>query len=273
MEKHAPAPGRGGPLRTRLRRLYYGASAGAVRFRIAVLVVDFALIAFFIAAPLLKDAGWAFYTLDYVIAAVLAADLAARGYAYGDWGKWFRRPITWVDLFVLVTLLAPAWLFNLGFLRILRLWSLLSSDHFWRTVGRRYDDTRVEDVTRAMAALVTFVFIATGFVYTAFAGRGTDVHGYVDALYFTVTTLSTTGYGDVILPGVGGRLLSIAIMLVGVTLFIRLGQALFRGEGKIYAACRGCGLLRHEPDARFCRGCGRPLSRESGVRGPGVTKL
>lgn len=265
MQKHAPAPqpAHEGPLRARLRRLYYGASAGAVRFRITVVLIDVLIIAFFIAAPLLKDGGWAFYALDYVIAAVLAVDLLARGYAYGDWGKWFRRPITWVDLFVLATLLAPAWFFNLGFLRILRLWSLLNSDHFWRTVGRRYDDTRVEDVTRAMAALVTFVFIATGFVYTAFAGRHSDVHGYVDALYFTVTTLSTTGYGDVILPGIGGRLMSIAIMLVGVTLFLRLGQALFRGGGKSHETCAGCGLQRHDFDAGFCKACGHRLQRRA----------
>jgi len=247
-------------LRARLRALYHGSSQVAVRYRLAVLWVDFAIIMFFIAAPLLKDrlAPWAYYSIDYLCAALLAFDLVARGYAYNNWQAWFRRPIVWVDIFVLVTLLAPSWLFNLGFLRILRLWTLLNSEFFWRTVGRKYDDTRVEEIARALAALITFVFIATGFVYTSFAGRHVNIQGYIDALYFTVTTLSTTGFGDITLPGTWGRLLSIAIMLVGVTLFIRLAQTLIRPH-KVRYSCPTCGLNRHDPDAVHCKACGETL--------------
>src|SRR5690554_2420961 len=128
--------------RARMRALYHGQSRVAVRFRFAVLIIDLAIIAFFIAAPLLKDEGWAFYAIDYLIAAVLAFDLFARASAYSDTRDWLKQPIVWVDLFVLATLLFPAWLFNLGFLRVLRLWSLVNSEFFWKTVGRRYDDTR-----------------------------------------------------------------------------------------------------------------------------------
>lgn len=253
--------GQGGMrLRARLRYLYNGTSQTAVRYRFAVLAVDIAIIVFFIAAPFLKDhlEPWVFYGLDYLIAAFLAADLAARAYAYVDGKAWYKRPIIWVDLMVLATLLFPAWLFNFGFLRILRLWSLLNSELFWRTIGRRYDDTRVEEVTKALAALVTFIFIATGFVYTTFAGTHPGISGYVDALYFTVTTLSTTGFGDITLPGIWGRLLSIGIMLVGVTLFIRLAQALFRST-KVHFPCPTCGLRRHDVDAVHCKACGKIL--------------
>ena len=37
-----------------------------------------AIVGFFLAAPILREAGWAFYVVDYVIAAILAADLIAR---------------------------------------------------------------------------------------------------------------------------------------------------------------------------------------------------
>lgn len=247
---------RGLRLRARLRALYHGTSPTAVRFRLGVIAIDIAIIGFFIAAPLLRESGLVFYILDYVIAVILALDMAARAYAWGDLKSWLKRPITWVDLFVLATLLFPAWLFNLGFLRVLRLWTLIDSEFFWRTIGRRYDDTRVEDAAKALAALVTFVFVATGFVYTSFIGRGID--GYVDALYFTVTSLTTTGYGDIILPGVWGRLLSIAVMLVGVSLFIRLLQLLIRPH-KVRFPCPSCGLNRHDPDAVHCKACGEIL--------------
>jgi voltage-gated potassium channel len=164
-----------------------------------------------------------------------------------------------VDLFVLATLLFPQWLFNLGFLRVLRLYTLLHSDLFWSTVGRKFDDTRVEDITKALSTMVTFVFVITGFVYTSFAHRHEGINGYLDALYFTVTTLTTTGYGDILLPGAWGRVLSIFTMVVGITLFVRLAQALFRPH-KVRHRCPTCGLGVHDPDAVHCKACGEQLN-------------
>ena len=66
-----------------------------------------------------------------------------------------------VDIFIWLTLLVPQLFFNLGFLRVLRLWTLIHSEFFWRTVARRIDDTRWEETVKAVANLVTFVFVAT----------------------------------------------------------------------------------------------------------------
>ncbi len=225
-----------------------------MRFRLTVIVIDLILVGFFMAAPLLKEAGRAYYIVDYAIAAVLAADLAGRALAYTDIKDWLKRPIVWVDLFVLATLLFPAWLANFAFLRVVRLWTLLNSDFFWRTVGRRYDDTRVEEITRAVAALLTFIFVVTGFVYSTFDTHP-GINGYIDALYFTIATLTTTGFGDITLPGAWGRLLSIAVMLTGITLFLRLAQTIFRPH-KVKFDCPHCGLQRHDPDAVHCKACG-----------------
>lgn len=245
-------------VRALMRYLYHGSSPLAVRFRLAVIVIDFAIIGFFLAAPILREAGWAFYVFDVIVAIVLMADLTGRALAFTDVRDWLKKPATWVDLFILATLLFPEWLDNFGFLRMLRLWTLLSSDFFWTTVGRRFDDTRVEEVTRALAALVTFVFVATGFVYATFVGRHDALHGYLDALYFTVATLTTTGFGDITLPGAWGRVLSIVIMLTGITLFLRLAQTIVR-PNKVRFPCQTCGLQKHDPDAVHCKACGESL--------------
>ena len=237
-----------------LRALYHGNSITAVRFRTAWIMLDLAIIAFFIAEPLILDSPF-FLAVDYAIAALLGVDLAFRIYAWVGPGPWWRRISVWVDVFELLTLLFPEALFNLGFLRVLRLWTLVNSEVFWDTVARRYDDTRVEDVTRAAATLLTFVFIVTGFVYTSFVGRTEGLSGYVDALYFTITSLTTTGYGDILLPGTWGRVLSIITMLAGITLFVRLAQALFRPH-KVRYRCQSCGLGMHDPDAVHCKACG-----------------
>ena len=88
----------------------------------------------------------------------------------------------------------------------------------------------------------------TGFVHSTFAARSPDINSYFDSLYFTVSSLTTTGYGDITLPGPWGRLLSIIIMVVGISLFVRLAQVILR-PNKIVHPCSDCGLRRHDPDA------------------------
>ena len=246
-------------LRVRLRELYTARTPEAVRFRLWVITIDVLLIGFFIAAPFLRDYYPVYLAVDYAVALVLALDITARGLADSSVRAFLRRPGSWLDLFVLVTLLFPLLLFNLAFLRVLRLWSLFHSEIFWETVGRRYDDTRVEEVAKSLATLVTFIFVATGFVYASFARSHPGLNGYVDALYFTVTTLTTTGFGDITLPGAWGRLLTIVIMISGITLFVRFAQTLIRPY-KVRFTCEVCGLMRHDPDAVHCKACGAILN-------------
>ncbi|MHA6692598.1 ion channel [Devosia sp. A449] len=245
-------------LRSTLRLLYHSQSPKAQRFQRSVMVVDLAIILFFIATPLLRD-NTSFLWIDYSIAGVLIIDMVARALASTDILRWLRQPPIIIDLFILATLLAPTWLFNLGFLRILRLWTLTRTSTFWRPLRKR-GLARYQDAVQAVINLLVFLFVVTGFVYTAFANRGNDaIASYVDALYFTVTTVTTTGYGDLTLPGTGGKLASIAIMIIGISLFVRLAQSIFR-PAKVHFPCPQCGLQKHEPDAVHCKACGHLLN-------------
>jgi voltage-gated potassium channel len=85
------------------------------------------------------------------------------------------------------------------------------------------------------------------------------ISNYVDTLYFTVTALTTTGFGDIVLPGTAGRLISVIIMVFGVSL--RLVQVMLR-PSKVEYKCPDCGLKRHEYDAVHCKACGRLLNIE-----------
>jgi voltage-gated potassium channel len=244
-------------LRNRLRLLYHGHSPEAVRFQMAVLVVDLIIIAFFVATPLLRDRP-SFLWIDFAVAALLGMDMIARALASNHPWRWLKQPTTLVDIFILATLLLPTLLANLGFLRILRLWTLSRSGFMWGLLRRRGLGPW-EETARAVINLVTFIFVVTGFVYTFFARRGSGIDGYVDALYFTITSMTTTGYGDITLPGVFGKLASIAVMLVGISLFFRLAQAIFQPR-KVQFPCPHCGLNRHDVDAVHCKACGNILN-------------
>ena len=246
-----------GHLRGKLRLLYHGHSPMAVRFQRAVLVVDLLIILFFIVGPILRDRP-SFIWIDIAIAGVLLADIIARALATTDTLRWLRQPTTIVDLFVLVTLLLPTLLANYGFLRILRLWTLSNSGFLWRGLRKR-NLGEWEETARASINLLTFLFIVAGFVFTFFAGTDSGIAGYIDALYFTVTSVTTTGYGDITLPGTWGRVVSIIVMIVGITLFVRLAQSIFR-PAKVNFPCPQCGLRRHDKDAVHCKACGHLLN-------------
>jgi voltage-gated potassium channel len=240
-------------LRCWLWGLYHGETPGAVRFRLAVIFLDLVLIGFFIATPIFKDDP-RFLAFDYLIAVVVGVDFLGRALGAPNLVRYLRGNGL-IDMIVLATLLFPMTLSNFAFLRILRLWSLFHSDFFWDTVARRYDNTRWEDTTKAVATLVTYLFLMTGLVYALYARQHPNINGYVDALYFTVTTVSTTGYGDITLPGPVGKLISIVIMITGITLFVRVAQTLMRPP-KVHFPCPVCGLFKHDPDAVFCKACG-----------------
>jgi voltage-gated potassium channel len=244
-------------LRSTLRLLYHGHTPQALRFQLAVLVVDLVIIAFFIATPTLRDRQY-FLWMDFAVAALLLTDLVARSLAAREPLRWLRQPTTLVDVFVLVTLLFPAWLANFGFLRILRLWTLSRSGVLWRPLKRlRLEDYR--ETAQAVVSLITFLFLVSGFILTFFSSEKSGIEGYVDALYFTVAAVTTTGFGDITLPGTGGKLTAIAVMIVGITLFVRLAQSIFRPH-KVTFPCPQCGLSKHDADAVHCKACGHVLN-------------
>ncbi len=242
-----------GRLRSRLRQLYHGRSPEALRFQMATAIIDIVIIAFFIVTPLIRDRP-AFLWIDYSIAAILGLEIAARMLAASNVFRLLRQPTMLLDLFILATLLVPESLENFGFLRILRLWTLSRRSALW-VQFRRTDLREWEDAARAVINLTTFLFVVTGFIYTFFFAGRPGIEGYVDAFYFTVTTMTTTGFGDITLPGVAGKLTSIVVMIVGISLFVRLAQAVFR-PNKVTFPCPQCGLQRHEPDAVHCKACG-----------------
>lgn len=245
-------------LRSWLRELYFGTSAGALRFQGLLVVFDLLVIGFFIASQVLREQTW-FYVVDYAIAGFVAIDLLAKLFALGSLKRWLKYPTTWVDFIVLGTLMFPGLLHNWGFLRILRLWTTVHRERFWNVIGGgRWDDTYVEELTKSVVNLVVFVFIAAGLAQVMFIGQHPKMNNFLDAVYFVVTALTTTGFGDITIDTAAGRIFSIVLMLTGITLFFSIAQKVFAGRRKIIV-CDGCGLDRHEPDAAFCKACGARL--------------
>ena len=244
--------------RRRMRDLYEGNTAQTRWFLYGLLAFDFVSLLFIIATSFLPRSEL-IRTLDLVFGVIFLVEFIARFAA-------IRRPLrevwrftTWTDIAAIGSLLASASGEAAGFLRVLRTLRLLRT---FRVVEHLRRDSalfrRHEDVVSALANLSVFIFVMTGVVYETQRYSNPQIANYADALYFTVTALTTTGFGDITLQGPAGKLTSVVVMIVGISLFVRLAQAIFR-PSKVSYRCPTCALLKHDYDAVHCKACGEIL--------------
>ncbi|MAN81595.1 MAG: ion transporter [Rhodospirillaceae bacterium] len=249
-------------LKKQIEFIYTGRSKAALRFRLGLLAFDLVIIATYIAAGFFALPP-EIYWLDLFLASFVCLDLLARGWIAENRLRFLANPFHWADLAVILSLVAPVFFGNFAFLRVLRALRVLRS---YRVLQELRNDSsffrRNEEVIQRSLNLAVFVFIVSAFVHAVQTAINPDIKTYTDAIYFTVAALTTTGFGDIVLVGESGRWLSIAILIFGVGLFLRLLQSVFRPP-KIRHKCGGCGLLLHEPDALHCKHCGREISIET----------
>ncbi|MDH3418436.1 MAG: ion channel [Gammaproteobacteria bacterium] len=254
-------------LTSQCQELYYGLTPRAVRARSMMLAVDIVIIAYFVGTTFLPLYDW-IIVIDAAIGLILVADFVFRMIAHADRAAFLFRALSLIDLLVIASLFVPALIGNFAFLRVIRAVRLMRSyavSHQLRTQSPFF--ARNEDVIFSALNLIVFIFVITAAVFVLQVEANESINNYVDALYFTVATLTTTGFGDIILVGSTGRLLAVTIMIVGVALFIRLVQTIFM-PSKVRYECSGCGLTRHESDAVHCKHCGQLVHiRTEGIQG------
>ena len=246
-------------LKADIRQLYEGATPRGVRFRYALLAFDIVTVLFIIATSFLPSHDTT-EVLDVIFGVGILADFAARLLVSRHRWREFTRLSTWTDVVAIVSFLAPLAGEAGGFLRILRTLRLLRD--YQMLVRLRADSSffkRNEEVIFAVTNLAVFIFVMTAIVYETQKFRNEQIGNYADALYFTVTALTTTGFGDITLHGTVGRLISVVIMIFGVTLFFNLARALLN-PNKVRFPCPSCGLQRHDADAVHCKACGVVLN-------------
>lgn len=243
-------------LKSFLNDLYTGQSRRSVWFRYVLLGFDLATISYFIAITPFA-ASDVTRAVNVGLAMVILVDFIARFWIAPDKKEHALRIYVWADAIVLLSFVLNEFFpVDLSFLRILRGLRLGHSVYLLRDLRASSGFFRLrEQAIVASVNLFVFVFTTTSAVYTLYVKVESGVEGYIDALYFTVTTLTTTGYGDITPTTPAGKLVAVAIMVVGVSLFVQLARAIFL-PSKVRHACESCGLARHDADAVHCKHCG-----------------
>jgi voltage-gated potassium channel len=173
-----------------------------------------------------------------------------------------------IDLIaILPFLIAPIQL-DVGFLRIfrwfrvLRLLRYVEGKTIFGYVTR--EDSAI--LARILFTLFTIIFIFSGLIYQAeHPSNSGRFSTFLDAVYFSIATMTTVGFGDLTPTTQVGRLLTVSMILTGIALIPwqigELIKQLLKTSKQISQEilCTNCGLSVHDTDARFCKICGKPL--------------
>jgi voltage-gated potassium channel len=178
--------------------------------------------------------------------------------------KYFLSLYSIVDLLAIAPFLLGA--VNVGFLRIFRWFRILRLIRFveGRTVFGYVSSEDGAIFTRIIFTIFSIVFVYSGLIYQVEHPTNAKEFGtFLDAVYFSVSTLTTAGFGDITPKSEVGRFLTVLMICTGVVLIPwQLGdliKRLVKTTPEMKVICRDCGLSFHDPDARFCKICGSQL--------------
>jgi voltage-gated potassium channel len=246
-------------LHSKIHYLYESNERPAIRFRYALLCFDIFVLFYLIASSFYYNSSIIGF-FDILLGIAVLIDFSARFAISKSPLAYFLNLFTLADIMVILSLLLPVLGSHMAFLRVIRMFRLLRSYSIIEDLGNDFPYIKKHrDIVVSCTNLFIFIFIMTALVFETQVKYNPNINNYLDALYFTITTLTTTGFGDITMQGSDGRLIAVLIMIFGVSLFIRLVQTIFR-PSKVRFTCKECGLYLHDADASHCKHCGNTIA-------------
>lgn len=172
----------------------------------------------------LEESFGIIFLVEYLLRVWCVPEEPGHGSAFAKRLRFVISPMALIDLVVVVTSLAPAFVGDVAMLRIVRLVRLLALAKFGRfshavqEISEVVWDRRYELAVTIGLAWVLLLFGATA-LYWAEGSIQPDKFGSIPrALWWAIVTLTTVGYGDVSPVTPLGKVLASVVALGGVAL-------------------------------------------------------
>jgi voltage-gated potassium channel len=185
--------------------------------------------------------------------------------------RFYRAPRKWHYCFSFYSIIdivsiLPAFLpvQSMGFLRSLKVIRILRFGRYLKNGIFFFGRINILSlqVIRVAFTVITIVFIFSGFFYyVESTNPQASISSYGDALYFTMITISTVGYGDITPSSELGRWLTVFMIFCTMGLVPwQVGKLVHMlsilENNKRSVICPNCGLSGHDRDASHCKACG-----------------
>jgi len=164
-------------------------------------------------ATKIDDAIWFAFLLEYLVLVSL----------YDDKIGYTKR--SWLNLIIL--LLSPPLICPEGFalirsLRSLRVLRLFRALRFLRIVialkrgVKTISDVLVKNSLHYVTLIIILLVISSGIAFNWLEHRVISIQGILQGIWWAITTVTTVGYGNLYPESHAGRILAVAVMIIGI---------------------------------------------------------
>lgn len=216
--------------------------------------------------PLPPAVRFALEITDKFILVIFVIEYLVRLWCADAKIKFVFSPFSLIDLIAIVPFLLG--LTSIQFIRVFRWFRILRLIRFLRLKLSVLKISTEDGIifARIIFTLFTIIFVYSGLIYQVeHRVNPENFETFLDAVYFSVVTMTTVGFGDVTPHSEVGRLLTVSMILTGIALIPwQLGELIkqfLKTTNQVKKICLGCGLPFHDTDAQFCKLCGTELEQ------------
>jgi len=223
-----------------------------------------------------KSSGYWLHTVEWIFTIAFTIEYGVRIYCSPYRWRYLRSFYGVVDLLSIMPSYLALFVIDANYLMIIRLLRVLRIFRILKLV--RYL-SEMNILMRAMfqSRRKILVFFATVLVLSSMFGSLMFVvegpaHGFTSipkSIYWTIVTITTVGYGDIIPQTPLGQVIAAAAMLTGYSIIavptgiLTAELAVEMQRERSLRKCGGCTRLGHETDADHCKFCGAVLNVNS----------
>lgn len=198
-------------VRTELKKTSYEIFIGALS---ALAMVNLVLVFLFLDDP---DLQLVLAVIDGLLSLIFFGDFLYRLKTAPSRGGYFFRQFGWADLLSCTPLPVFKLLRVFRLVRVNQLLGKKGARGVWRTIIR--DRANSALLVLLLMGILVMEFGSIGILAIEQYAKGANITTASDALWYTMVTISTVGYGDKFPVTNAGRLVGTVIIIVGVGIF------------------------------------------------------
>jgi voltage-gated potassium channel len=203
-------------------------------------------------------------TIENTILIIFVIEYSLRVWCAEQRWKFVFSVYSLIDLLSIAPFVIGA---NVGYLRVFRWFRILRLIRFFggKTIFGYVSREDSAIFTQIIFTILSIVLVYSGLIYQVESAVNPEFGTFLDAVYFSISTISTAGLGDITPISEIGRLLTILMVITGLILVPwQLGdlvKRLVKSKDQVQSICPNCELAFHDSDAHFCKNCGTQLDR------------